>query len=629
MKAATIEEALLPLSRGKEAEYRFPHGGRFRMDRPLPFITVFRHGLTEMPQEIEKLATVHASYASFHYKDRKEGPEIIRQCAHMMQEKFGAFLVFEVWPDYGAILKKTSPGAKLRPFFEVRLAKKTAAELPESLTMLEKALARIEVHRRAARIEVSLGRKSRPEEMQPILEQGSLKRSLFTMGLQVRPIFLNLETRVIFPLLFQGFLDQLSLAIKETFFEFGRSKTSQKIPHYYSLGPSTLTRGIQEVDRELGACSDSFSFLLQVTPVNAETSWRAFGRNQFQKEPVFAYRPLPVDPELLKRQLYSIRIERVEDPALSSLFRRKRNEVDRQLTMLFDVDTPRFLHGSLQLYGGVEDDLLRLANQILETIPPERSADANEKESVTEKGFAQRAVREIAYYRALNPAFDAQVEVRDDLPPGILVSGSKLLIGKGTRLARNRIEGLIQHEVGTHLLTYFNGRVQPLEQLHAGLAGYEELQEGLATFAEYLVGELNDPRLRLLAIRVVAVAAMLNGASFVETFRLLTEEHGFSPRSAFLTTMRVHRGGGFTKDVVYLRGLRDLLVLLQGDHALGSLYLGKIAFDQIPLIEELLHRKILKRSALLPRLFELDAAQARYEQARKGLTVLHLNGKTL
>lgn len=622
-----LQESLRPLEHGKGVGLRLPHGGRFRMDRPLPFIVVYRGGVTEMPAEVEKLATVHASYASFDFRCEKEGLEILRQGGKWMRERFGAFLVLEVWPDQDAVAGRAATASRLRPYFEVRPGKATAAALPDSLTLFEKALAGVEVHRRAARVEVAPGKKSRPDGMEPIFEPGAVKLRFYTIGLQLRPVFLNLETRVLFPLLFQDFLNQLSLAIKEMFFEFARSHTTREFSHYYSLGPRTLTKTIREVDRELAACSDSFSFLLQVTPLNAEAAWRAFARGGHQKEPLFAYRPLPVDPELLKRQLYSIPIERVEDPALSSLFRRKRNEVDRQLTMLFDVDTPRFLHGSLQLYGGVEEDLVELAHRILRTIPAGGATPDNGKGAVSDFAFARRAEQEIAHYRALNPAFDAAVEVRADLPPGILVSGDQLFVGKGTRLARDRVEGLIQHEVGTHLLTHFNGRSQPLEQLHAGLAGYEELQEGLATFAEYLVGQFNHPRLRLLAARVVAVGALLEGASFVETFRLLRDEHDFAPRSAFITAMRVHRGGGFSKDAVYLRGLRDLLLLLQGEHELSSLYLGKIAFDQIPLIEELLHRKILKASSLLPRLFELDAAKRRYERAQRGLTVLDLGNE--
>ncbi len=95
-----------------------------------------------------------------------------------------------------------------------------------------------------------------------------------------------------------------------------------------------------------------------------------------------------------------------------------------------------------------------------------------------------------------------------------MVSQGNLLIGTHTKIPLSRVEALIQHEVGTHVLTYLNGRAQPFRQLYIGLAGYEELQEGLAVLSEYMVDGLSRPRLRLLAARVVAARHMIAGGIF-------------------------------------------------------------------------------------------------------------------
>ena len=71
----------------------------------------------------------------------------------------------------------------------------------------------------------------------------------------------------------------------------------------------------------------------------------------------------------------------------------------------------------------------------------------------------------------------------------------------------------------------------------AGLAGYEETQEGLAVLAEYLVGGLSPARLRQLAGRVVAVHLMVTGASFADVHRRLVDA-GFSRSGAFTIAMR-------------------------------------------------------------------------------------------
>ena len=48
---------------------------------------------------------------------------------------------------------------------------------------------------------------------------------------------------------------------------------------------------------------------------------------------------------------------------------------------------------------------------------------------------------------------------------------------------------------------------------------------------------------------------MLDGADFVETFRLLHRDRGFAAAGAFGIALRLHRSGGFAKDAIYLRGL--------------------------------------------------------------------------
>ncbi|MCH5599357.1 flavohemoglobin expression-modulating QEGLA motif protein [Niabella ginsengisoli] len=60
---------------------------------------------------------------------------------------------------------------------------------------------------------------------------------------------------------------------------------------------------------------------------------------------------------------------------------------------------------------------------------------------------------------------------------------------------------MLQHEIGTHVVTYYNGKAQPLELFSIGVPGYEELQEGLAVLAEYLNDGLTNSRMRTLAAR--------------------------------------------------------------------------------------------------------------------------------
>ena len=209
-----------------------------------------------------------------------------------------------------------------------------------------------------------------------------------------------------------------------------------------------MVKAVWEADRKLAKVSDAFDFLLQVTPVNAEAAWRLFRSRRFESAPVFHYRPLPVDPVLLKRQLFDIPLERVEDPAIHQLLREKQDELDRRITMLLDVNTERFVHGSIQLFGGVKDDLLRLAEEMLQLLPP-RARDDTKGGHLSVAAFRKRAEAEIEHYRRQWPKVRTDVEERSDIDRGLMVSRGRLLIASGTRIPVSRVGALLAHEIGT------------------------------------------------------------------------------------------------------------------------------------------------------------------------------------
>jgi hypothetical protein len=110
---------------------------------------------------------------------------------------------------------------------------------------------------------------------------------------------------------------------------------------------------------------------------------------------------------------------------------------------------------------------------------------------------------------------------------------------------------------------------------------------------------------------------MLRGGSFLETFELLHDEHHFGPRSAFMTALRVHRGGGLAKDAIYLRGLRDLLAYLRAGHDLEPLYVGKISLEHAALVQELRRRGVVQPPALLPRFWDDGLHRTRLARCRE------------
>ena len=374
-----------------------------------------------------------------------------------------------------------------------------------------------------------------------------------------------------------------------------------------------------DIDASLTEIERNLNLLLNVTPVNAAEAWADFKRSDFGSTPTLRLRPLEFEPDLVRRDLYDLRIETVTDPALHTLFKTKRDEIARQITAVEDRDTARFVYGSLQLYGEVAQPLVSAAEELLEAIP-EQPPSTN---SVTAGVFAEAARAEFDRYRALYPDFPSHVEVRHDISE-LMVSFGRLLIPDAATFRADRVEPLLHHEVGTHVVTYQNGARQPLKLLTIGLPGYDETQEGLAVLAEYLTGGLDPRRLRVLAARVVAIAAMLDGAEFLEIFESLRTEHRIPTRTAWSIAIRVVVGGGSVKDAIYLRGITRILEALAEGTSLDTLFVGKLALDHVPLIQELLDREVLNPPWVRPRWLDVPGAQERLDGLREGASVTDL-----
>ena len=628
-----VADVCARLSANKRVRRELPHEGRLHIDRQLPFLCVYRHPSRGTDIGTQQFAQGEASFLITRGQPtmRQSIALLVRRVIETLEPSFGAFLLVEIWAGpIPAVAGNIAAGVEtvpiqFKPGFTI--SSKHVSELRETVAALEKALRRIRVSKVSSEVEVNGRSHARPPRMPSLLSPAEAKDlRCHLLGLQVRPTYRDAKTGELYPAVLRTLRRGVGTGLKQAFFAFVRSHTRIRPPHYHSLGRRAMVKAVWEVDQRLAAVGNTFDFLLQVTPVNAEAAWRAFQRGRFEKAPLFHYRPLAAEPSELKRQLHQIPINRIEDPTLGQLFREKQDELDRKITMLSDVGSPRFLFGSLQVYGGVEPSLLALAKDVLGRVPiRDRRPAATQVGAV---GLAERALREIQHYRELHSEFQATVSIRDDLYSGLLVSGGELLIGKHTRVPADRVEALVHHEIGTHLVTYFNGRAQPFRQLDLGLAGYDCLQEGLAVLSEFLVGGLSCSRLRLLAARVLAVEQLVEGATFVDTFRLLTGDYRFARRTAYTIAMRVYRGGGLTKDTLYLEGLAAMLDYLHGGGEIEPLLFGKLSAEHIPVIRELRLRQVLRDPPLRPHYLDNPDVRHKLELLRGGVSVIELSEVT-
>ena len=620
---ALIDEICTRIKRNKRVQRALPGDGFLRIDRQLPFLCVYRRPANKEDPLTSRLVISEAAYIIIPAgRYRAKYQLLLKRIIEVLSHSFGSFLLFQLWAGTEVREDESVEPEAVRPEFEIFAD--TSGGLISTCDVLESGLKKIQILKKKARTAITYSRTTHPPDMPPILSRSQMSAlNCDTLGLAVQPIYRNLETDEAFPLVFRGLHRGLSHALRQAFFEFTRSNTRTRPLHYHALGPRSINKSVLEVDHKLAAIGSAYDFLLLASPINTQACWQDFKKSGFGKAPLFHYRPLPVDPAELKKELYSINLNRVADPTLSYMFRQKRSELDRELTMLYDRGTDDFLLSSLQLYGRVEAPLVRTALEIIDSFPG-RSRDETFTGRHSAADFARRAQAEIDKFRSVcGEAATSRVIITDEVS-GLICSQGNMLVGSSVHVPNNRVEALIQHEIGTHILTRINGRQQPFQLLAGGLNGYDEIQEGLAVLAEYLVGQLNIARLRLLAGRVIAAHHICGGATFIDTFQLLVDEYGFEAFTAFRITARIYRGGGLVKDAIYLRGLIRLLNYLADDGDLNLLFTGKFALEHIPIIRELLHRKVLVPPVLQPTYMTSKAALKRLNHLRQGLSPIDL-----
>ncbi len=597
-----IAEARLALEFGKRGELRQPVGksGRVHLDRWLPFILLNRS--TEPSGSIARRVAVNSpAYLIWSPDDDDVAGEAFAALASAVHEKFGCILVMAV---EDAAWEAVPKGSQKLPSFEIRVGASGGPRAQRAMECLVEALGEIRIDLRKPKILTG------EAELLPLNPDDSA--AAFDRLSVVIPQIHRHDESTFYPQLTRDLAVAVGDALLQASCAFMSESAAGAPPHFRSLGRSAFLAAALDADKKLDKVARSFDFLLSVSPINSREAMERFFADGEDKAPKFRYRPLTVDPDAAKRDLYSVDLSIIEDPLLERLLSEKRQEIDHQLTMLSTRNTAAFKAASLLHYGTVGSQLLADAHAVLDR---PRGPKPNE-EIVGALEVAEAAQVLVAKYRAVGKGFDPAIEIRDDVA-SLLVSGGKLMIAAGTSMLRSRVDALLSHEISVHLLTYFNGAAQGLTVFRTGLANYEGVQEGLGVFAEWAVGGLSASRMRLLAGRVVAVDAMLDGAEFVEVYRGLVESHDLQRKAAFDIATRVFRSGGFAKDLIYLKGFQDVIAQVVGGASLDPFWIGKIAGNHVEAIQELIQRNLVRPPLFKPEFLQREDVESRIARLRR------------
>ena len=157
-------------------------------------------------------------------------------------------------------------------------------------------------------------------------------------------------------------------------------------------------------------------------------------------------------------------------------------------------------------------------------------------EAVKSKQFGtQKAVE--SFKKAFEDyGFEGRIKVVKKAVSSAMVINSKkmVLIKEGAKFSQNEMQYLSEHEIGVHMLTTMNAANNKLKIFSVGLPVNTRTGEGMAVLSEYLSGNFTMKRLRELALRVIAIDMMCNGADFKSCFSHLVEKYKTDKNFAFI-----------------------------------------------------------------------------------------------
>lgn len=149
----------------------------------------------------------------------------------------------------------------------------------------------------------------------------------------------------------------------------------------------------------------------------------------------------------------------------------------------------------------------------------------------------------------------------------------------GVLLSRVASERIALHELHGHALPRARANALRAGLLRAGVARSSDQEEGRALLIEERRGFLGGERLHELALRHRGALSVRDGATPEETVRLL-EGLGASLERALDLALRVHRGGGLARELVYLPSYLEVRAAFAEDSGLEAWFeRGRMSLD--------------------------------------------------
>ncbi len=335
-----------------------------------------------------------------------------------------------------------------------------------------------------------------------------------------------------------------------------------------------------KIDANLDKLVKKIELLNYINPINIEQEKRNFFASKYNVNPSFHYRKIDFDAHKLQQQLFSQDIDSIKDEKARSFYRDVIYDYSGLIECIETIGKgAKFYFNSLKSFGTPTEKDVENARFILHF----------KDEAYNQEMFPVFSAAEAADYFAeftKKYDFDFTVKYSTKISAAAMVQNNTrtLILKKNHRFSANQLKVLANHEIGVHMVTTFNGLEQSLKIFKNGFPKNVETQEGLAVFSEYMSGCLTLYRLKELSYRVLATDSLRRGFDFCATFDLLHNQYKLNRDEAYSISLRAHRGGGFTKDHLYLTGLKNIYNYYAQDNSLDKLLTGKVSLEQVDTI---------------------------------------------
>ena len=419
------------------------------------------------------------------------------------------------------------------------------------------------------------------------------------LATEVKKVYSNELTGENYPKIIRELQQKLKQAILNNAQYFSEENTNWKSKNSIHLLDKKTDPAIVSLDKTLFKLLSGFELLAYVNPINTNSEQKRFIKNKYTEPPNFKYAPIKINAFELKQNLSALRTQDISDISIRQLYESVINSYFDKIDLLSALGTRKFLYNSLRYFGRPSKKDLINAQYILHLPPipsePKRMPFLSMDESI---GLFKNALNEYG--------IKCKIELSNRVISQVMVLNSKktILIRPDAQFTRKEVNALIEHEIGVHMVTTQNSSDEKLKIFNLGLPINTLTQEGLAILSEYLSGNITLKRLKKIAFRVVITDMMCSGAGFIECFNYLVNQPEITTNDAYTIVTRIFRGGGFTKDYLYLSGFEKILKLWKADVNLTPLLVGKTSIDFYDTINEMIDREMIVKPKYITKRFE-------------------------